>query len=227
MVAERPILISPSILSADFANLERDLRRAEAAGADWHHVDVMDGHFVPNLTIGPPVVKAVKRAAGVPLDVHLMIDHPLRYAEAFCDAGADWLTFHVESKDDPLATAAAIRGRGARVGVTLNPDTPVSALGPLVGLADMVLVMSVFPGFAGQSFIPESLERVREVRERLGFTGDVEIDGGIAEDTIADAAAAGANVFVAGTAIYRHEKGVEHAVSRLRALAAEGCARGR
>ena len=219
MSATLPIRISPSILSADFAALGTDLKCAEDAGADWHHVDVMDGHFVPNLTIGPPVVKAVRRASSIPLDVHLMITNPLRYAEAYCDAGADFLTFHVEADDDALATAKAIKERGARVGVTLNPDTPTATLKPLVPVVDLILIMSVFPGFAGQSFIPESLERVREVREDFGFRGELEIDGGIAEDTIADAAAAGANAFVAGTAVYRHPKGVDYAVARLRELA--------
>ncbi len=219
MSALHPIRISPSILSADFAALAPDLKKAEDAGADWHHVDVMDGHFVPNLTIGPPVVRAVRRVSKIPLDVHLRITIPLRYAEAYCDAGADLLTFHVESDDDPLETAAAIKERGVRVGVTLNPDTPITTLEPLVPHVDMVLIMSVFPGFAGQSFIRESLRRVQEVREGFGFRGEIEIDGGIAEDTIEDAARAGVNAFVAGTAVYRHPKGVDFAVARLRELA--------
>jgi ribulose-phosphate 3-epimerase len=220
----RPIRIAPSLLSANFAELAPDLRTAEEAGADWHHVDGMDGHFVPNLTIGPPVVKAIRRATSIPLDVHLMIDHPLEYAEAFAKAGADILTFHVEAMDDPLETAVAIRNHGMRAGITLNPDTPIDRLVPLLDRVDLVLIMSVFPGFAGQSFIRESLDRVRELRSK-GWDGEVEIDGGIAEDTIADSAAAGVDVFVAGTAVYGSPRGVPEAIATLRRLAEEGRAR--
>jgi ribulose-phosphate 3-epimerase len=219
VISAGEVRIAPSILSADFAALGRDLRVAEEGGADLHHVDVMDGHFVPNLTIGPPVVKAVKRAASIPLDVHLMISHPLEYAKAFCEAGSDIVTFHVEADDEALETAAAIREHGAKVGVTLNPDTPIERLEPLLDQVDLVLVMSVFPGFAGQSFIPESLDRIRRLRSDLGWTGPVSIDGGIAEETIGDASAAGADLFVAGTAVYRSPRGVAGAIADLRARA--------
>ncbi len=219
MSSDRPVRIAPSLLSADFAALGADLKGAEAAGADWHHVDVMDGHFVPNITIGPCVVKAIRKVTSIPLDVHVMIRHPLQYAKAFCEAGADILAFHIESQDDAIETAAAIRGFGTRAGVALNPDTPIERLAPLLDHIDMVLVMSVFPGFAGQSFIRESLDRIRELRSGLGWDGDVQIDGGIAPDTIGAAAAAGVDVFVAGTAVYGHPGGVPEAISGLRALA--------
>jgi ribulose-phosphate 3-epimerase len=217
----RPIRIAPSLLSADFASLARDLARAEEAGADLHHVDVMDGHFVPNLTIGPPVVRSVRRATSVPLDVHVMITRPLAFAEAFVKAGADGYTFHVEAEDDPVETARAVRALGAKAGITLNPDTPIESLRPLLPHVDRVLVMSVFPGFAGQSFLPESLDRVRAVRA-MGWDGELEIDGGIGPSTIADAAAAGADLFVAGSAVYGADEGVELAIPRLRRLAEEG-----
>jgi ribulose-phosphate 3-epimerase len=219
MSSDRPVRIAPSLLSADFASLAVDLKGAEAAGADWHHVDVMDGHFVPNITIGPCVVEAIRKVTSIPLDVHIMIQHPLQYAGAFCKAGADVLAFHLESQDDPVETATAIRGFGTRVGVALNPDTPIEHVEPLLDRIDMVLVMSVFPGFAGQSFIRESLDRIRVLRTVLGWDGDVQIDGGIAPTTIGEAAAAGADVFVAGTAVYGHPGGVAEAISGLRELA--------
>lgn len=201
----RPILMAPSILSADFANLEREVRRAEAAGADWLHVDVMDGHFVPNLTIGPPVVAALKRVARVPLDVHLMITDPLRYAAPFAAAGAHVLTFHVEAvpgEREARATIAEFRRLGvAKVGVALNPDAPIERVFPLLDAIDLVLVMSVFAGFGGQKFIPDVLAKTRAVRER-GFRGHVEMDGGLNGDTIPLCAAAGCDVFVSGSALF-------------------------
>jgi len=196
------VSIAPSLLSADFSRLAESLRAAEDAGADLHHVDVMDGHFVPNLTIGPAVVRAIRKSARAPLDCHLMIERPLRYAAEFAEAGADGITFHIEAKDPPRETARAIRGLGKRVGVALNPDTPVERLEPVLDLVDMVLVMSVFPGFGGQKFMPEVLEKTRALRGRYGFARDVEMDGGINLETVASCAAAGANVLVAGTAVY-------------------------
>jgi ribulose-phosphate 3-epimerase len=196
------IRIAPSLLSSDFARLGEHLRQAEDAGADLHHVDVMDGHFVPNLTIGPPVVKAIRRATRIPLDCHLMIERPLAYVKAFAEAGADSITFHVEAKDPAREVAAAIRSLGRKVGVALNPDTPVDAVVPLLDLVDMVLVMSVFPGFGGQKFIADVLAKTEALRSVYRFPRDVEMDGGINGDTVARCAAAGANVLVAGTAVY-------------------------
>ncbi len=198
-----PLRIAPSLLAADFAHLADEIRSVEAAGADWLHLDVMDGHFVPNLTFGPPVVAAMKRVATLPLDVHLMITDPWSYADAFLDAGADLLTFHVEVEDngDVVELLRHIRSRGARAGLSVQPDTPVERLAPFVAELDLVLVMSVFAGFGGQKFMPEVLPKVGRLRE-LGFGGEVSMDGGIGPSTIARSCAAGTNVFVAGTAVF-------------------------
>ena len=216
MSATRPIRIAPSLLSCDFARLDDEIARVEAAGADWLHVDVMDGHFVPNLTIGPPVVAAIKKVATQPLDVHLMIDDPWTYGPRFLDAGADVLTIHVEvaERGDGVALLQSIRARGARAGMALNPDADVRRLAPYVPHLDLVLVMSVFAGFGGQKFMPEVLGKVAVLRGELGFTGDVEMDGGIGVDTIAAAASAGVDVFVAGSAIF----GAADIPSRIRDL---------
>ncbi|MEZ5976998.1 MAG: ribulose-phosphate 3-epimerase [Planctomycetota bacterium] len=199
-----PIVLSPSLLASDFARLAEEVARAEAAGADWHHVDVMDGHFVPNLTIGPPVVAALAKVARIPLDVHLMISEPVRYAEAFAKAGAHVLTFHVEATGDDGAreAVAAYRELGVPlVGVSLNPDTDVRRVEPLLESVDLVLVMSVFPGFGGQRFMPEVLEKTRRLRE-MGFRGHVEMDGGLDEATIPLCVEAGANALVTGSAFF-------------------------
>ncbi len=193
-----PVKIAPSLLSADFVNLARDVAAVEDAGADWLHVDVMDGHFVPNLTIGPPVVKALKKVARRPLDVHIMITNPERYAADYVAAGADVLTCHLETHPDALEL---IREAGGRAGLAVNPETDIAPVRDMLDRVDMVLVMSVHPGFGGQSFMPEVLPKIEALRE-WGYTGDVEIDGGIAPKTIGDAAAAGANVFVAGSAVF-------------------------
>lgn len=198
-----PIRIAPSLLAADFARLGDEVRSVEAAGADWLHLDVMDGHFVPNLTFGPFVCAAIKKVATKPLDVHLMITDPWRYADAFLDAGADLLTFHIEvaGNGDVGALLAKIRARGKKAGLSVQPDTPASALFPYVRDLDLVLVMSVFAGFGGQKFMPSVLPKVGELR-RAGFTGEVSMDGGIGGTTIADSARAGTNAFVAGTAVF-------------------------
>jgi ribulose-phosphate 3-epimerase len=200
------VKIAPSILSADFARLGEAVERAEAAGADWIHVDVMDGHFVPNLTIGPPVVAALRRVTDLPLDVHLMIDAPERYVEAFADAGADILTVHQEATLHLHRTVQAIQHRGMRAGVSLNPATSVATLDEMLPYLDMVLIMSVNPGFGGQSFIPTSTAKIGQVRTRLDALGrdgvEIQVDGGIGPDTAAEVAAAGATVLVAGAAVF-------------------------
>jgi len=198
-------LIAPSVLSADFGRLADEVRAAEAAGADWLHLDVMDGHFVPNLTMGPDVVKAIRRATTIPLDVHMMVSDPGRYAPRFIEAGADWVSIHHEACPEPRDVIADIRTRGARPSLAVSPDTPVAVLAPTAAELDMVLVMSVHPGFGGQRFIPESLGKLAEaraLRERLGLRFLIEVDGGITLENAAAAAAAGADVLVAGTAFF-------------------------
>jgi ribulose-phosphate 3-epimerase len=196
------VLIAPSLLSADFGILREEIRKVEDAGADLLHVDVMDGHFVPNLTLGPFIVKAIRRYASVPLDVHLMIDEPARYAGDFARAGAEILTYHVECREGGPETAERIRELGMRPGVSVRPDTPLSAIEPHLPLVDLVLVMSVQPGFSGQSFMPDVLAKTKALRRQLGFRGLLEMDGGIAEETIGACARAGADVFVAGSAVF-------------------------
>jgi ribulose-phosphate 3-epimerase len=198
-------LIAPSILSADFARLGQEVRDVIAAGADWVHFDVMDGRFVPNITIGPLVCSAVRKITDAPIDVHLMIVEPERYVDAFIDAGADVVTVHVEATTHLHRTLQAIRARGVQAGVTLNPATPESTLEYVLDEVDLVLVMSVNPGFGGQSFIESSLRKIEAVREaavRRGLALDIEVDGGIKADNIRAVADAGANVFVAGSAIF-------------------------
>jgi ribulose-phosphate 3-epimerase len=203
-VSER-VLIAPSILSADFGALREDVAMVEAAGADMIHVDVMDGHFVPNLTIGPPVVKALKRCTDLPLDVHLMIENPDETIDWYLDAGADYLTVHVEACTGLQSVVGRIREGGARAGVSLNPDTPVETLGDIVGEIDMVLVMSVNPGFGGQSFIPGSSQKLSDVaglaRER-GSEVLIAVDGGIDATTASEAVGGGARMLIAGSAVF-------------------------
>lgn len=212
------IQIAPSLLSVDFANMGDGLRRVEAAGADLHHVDVMDGHFVPNLSIGTPVVAAVAKNAKIPLDCHLMVTDPLTYGKRFAEMGAWGVTFHIEVAKDPAETARQLRCMGVRPAVAINPPTPVEALERALDHVDMVLVMSVNPGFGGQKFIADVLGKVEALRGRYGFGKDVEMDGGIAADTVASCAAAGANVLVAGTAVYGNPD-FAAAISDLRARA--------
>ena len=197
------VKIAPSILSADFARLGEEVAAICEAGCDYVHVDVMDGHFVPNITIGPDVVKAIKPHASRPLDVHLMIAPVDPYITAIAEAGADIITFHPEAGPHPHRTAQAIRAAGCRVGVSLNPGTPLAALDQLLDLVDLVLVMSVNPGFGGQSFITSQLEKISQLRQLIDASGrdiELEVDGGVNRETAAQVIAAGANVLVAGTA---------------------------
>jgi ribulose-phosphate 3-epimerase len=215
------VRLAPSILSADFAALGDAIAAAERGGADLIHVDVMDGHFVPNITIGPPVVRSIKRVAHVPLDVHLMIEEPDRYLDAFAEAGASMLSVHVEVLPHLHRTIHAIRALGVQAGVVLNPSTPIVAIEEVAGDVDFVLVMSVNPGFGGQAFIPRSEAKVREVRallDRVGSAAEVEIDGGIDPTTVSRVVAAGARVLVAGSAIF-HTADPERATRELKTAA--------
>ena len=217
------VLLAPSILSADFAALGSAIAAAERGGADLIHVDVMDGHFVPNITIGPPVVASIRRVATVPLDVHLMITDPDEYIEAFAEAGAASIIVHAEVLPHLHRTLSAIRSLKCRAGVAINPSTPPSAIQEVVGLADQVLVMSVNPGFGGQSFIPESeskIQRVREMLDRAGSRADIEVDGGVDASTVRRVVSAGATILVAGAAVFGTPD-PEAAARSLRALAVQ------
>ena len=216
-------LIAPSILSADFNRLGEEVHAVEAAGADWIHADVMDGHFVPNITFGPLVVAAVRKITRLPIDVHLMIESPDRYIQAFAEAGADWISVQVETCPHLNRAVQQIKEAGAKAGVVLNPSTPLSALDWVLEYTDYVLIMSVNPGFGGQTFIGNSIEKIRRLRRMIGDRGLstlIEVDGGIKEKNMAAVAAAGANVFVAGSAIFG-QKDYRQVIARFKEIIGE------
>ncbi|MCX5678535.1 MAG: ribulose-phosphate 3-epimerase [Candidatus Omnitrophica bacterium] len=194
------VLIAPSILSADFSKLGEEVESIEKAGADWIHIDVMDGHFVPNITIGPVVVKSVRPVTKLPFDVHLMIKNPLSYVEPFVKAGSDIITFHIEADDDPMEVIKLIRYFKKRVGISIRPKTGVKAIEKILPMVDMVLVMTVEPGFAGQGFMNDCLPKIEEARKI--FKKDIQVDGGINELTAPEVIKAGANVIVAGSSVF-------------------------
>jgi len=212
------IEISPSILSADFANLSSEIAQVEEAGVKMVHLDVMDGHFVPNITIGPPVVARLRRCTGVVFDTHLMISDPAKYAGAFVKAGSDHITFHIETVDEPQGMVEYLHRLGVTAGVCLNPETPVEAIADIAPLCDMVLVMTVHPGFGGQTFIDSAAKKCRRIREIVGPDVRVEIDGGINPETVKSAVSYGADTIVAGHAIFSADNRAE-AIDALRAAA--------
>jgi ribulose-phosphate 3-epimerase len=200
--------IAPSILSADFSRLAEEIQEVEAAGADLIHVDVMDGHFVPNLTIGPPIVRAIRKVTRLPLDVHLMVTNPDALIPDFIKAGSDYLTVHVETCPHLHRTVQSIRENGVKAGVTLNPATPLALIEPILPFVDLLLVMSVNPGFGGQAFIPEVLGKVRAARDltdRAGRSIELEVDGGLKVENVGEISNAGADIFVAGSAVFHSE----------------------
>lgn len=202
------LIISPSLLAADFSRLGEELATAKEAGAQYLHLDVMDGVFVPNISFGIPVIEALRKVSDLTFDVHLMIVDPIRYVDAFAKAGADLITFHYESCDDPLQTLRAIKARGLRAAVAIKPATPAEVVFPLLRELDMVLVMTVEPGFGGQKMIPEAVEKVRTIRtlaNEQGLSLDIQVDGGINADNLKYVTEAGANVIVAGSAIFRSD----------------------
>lgn len=212
-------ILAPSILSADFSRLGEEIASVEAAGADWIHVDVMDGHFVPNITMGPFIVETCRGITKLPLDVHLMIEKPERYLEAFAEAGASGLTVHVETCPDIVATLRQIKALGCTAGAVLNPETPVGAIQPALQEADLILVMSVHPGYSGQSFVPETVNKVSEIRKKLNALRSsawLEVDGGIDVETLAQMKEAGATAFVAATAVFKHHQGPRAGIEALR-----------
>jgi ribulose-phosphate 3-epimerase len=221
------IQIAPSILSADFSRLGEEIRAVDRAGCDIIHIDVMDGHFVPNITIGPLIVQAARAVTRKVLDVHLMITDADKYVDAFASAGADWITVHVEACNHLHRTVSRIKELGKKAGVVLNPATSLSTLDYILEEVDLVMLMSVNPGFGGQSFIPSTLAKIRQLRQRIDAMNlevDIEIDGGISENTIRNVAEAGANIFVAGSAVYGSND-YEQTITSLKKLAETGAAR--
>lgn len=204
-MSETVLKIAPSILSADYSKLGDEIRRAENSGADWIHVDVMDGHFVPNLSIGPAVVRSIRKTTELPFDCHLMVSRPFDYIDSFASSGADLISFHIESESDPERTIAKIKSAGKKPALALKPATKAESVFPFLGEVDMVLVMTVEPGFGGQSFMPEMLPKIKKLRaelQRIGSNADIEVDGGIDRDTAWLCREAGANVFVSGSFLF-------------------------
>ena len=200
-------ILAPSLLSADFSNLENDIKMLEKGGAQLLHLDIMDGHFVPNITFGPPVVKAINKVATIPLDVHLMIENPGNYIDAFCDAGADYLSVHIESDPHIHKLLQQIKKRGVKAGVALNPHTPLSSLEEIIDTLDFILIMSVNPGFGGQNFIQNTLSKLKRLKQMLtkhnALHIDVEVDGGVKLDNIKEISDAGCDIFVSGSGIFK------------------------
>jgi ribulose-phosphate 3-epimerase len=212
-------ILAPSILAADFTKLGEEISAAESAGADWIHVDIMDGHFVPNITMGQFIVAACRRVTQLPLDVHLMIEKPEDQLESFAKAGASRLTVHVETCPHIHRTLQYIKSLGCKAGVAINPGTAIGAVEAVIGEADLVLVMSVNPGFGGQTFITESLSRVAHIRKQLDALNSsawLEVDGGVSEQTISKLKEAGATAFVAGTSVFKHPQGIKAGIAALR-----------
>ena len=218
----RNIEIAPSILSADFAHLAREIEKVESAGANLIHLDVMDGHFVPNMTIGPPVVASIRKITRLPLDAHLMIEKPERFLDEFIRAGVNWLSVHVEADAHLDRTLHYLKANGIRAGVAINPGTALSSLEQILPLADYVLVMTVNPGFGGQKFIPYTLKKVRQLRESIvsnGYPTRIEVDGGIGPGNLHDVLAAGAEIIVVGSAIFSSQKDASEAVQEMKGIA--------
>jgi len=216
------IELAPSILSADFANLACEIKSAEQGGADVIHLDVMDGHFVPNITIGPPVVGAIRKITRLPLDAHLMIEKPERLLDDFIRAGVNWLSVHVEADAHLDRTLQYLKANGVKAGVAINPGTALSSLEQVLPIADYVLIMTVNPGFGGQKFIPYTLKKVRRLREIIvsnGYPARIEVDGGVGPGNLQDVLAAGAEIIVAGSAVFSSEKGASQAVQEMKGIA--------
>jgi len=216
------IQIAPSILSADFANLAAEIAKVEKAGADLIHLDVMDGRFVPNITIGPPVIASIRRITSLPLDAHLMIETPVRYIDDFVRAGINWLSVHVEADQHLDRTLRFLKDNGIRAGVALNPGTPLNLLDEVLPLADFILVMTVNPGFGGQSFLPSAIKKISRLRDFIvsnGYQARIEVDGGIGPGNLADVLSAGAEIIVAGSAIFSAGKDAAEAMREMKEIA--------
>lgn len=216
------IEIAPSILSADFAHLAREIEKVERSGADLIHLDIMDGHFVPNITIGPPVVASIRKITSLPLDAHLMIEEPERYLDDFIAAGVNWLSVHVEADVHLDRTLHYLQDNGVKAGVAVNPGTSLSSLSEILPVADYVLIMTVNPGFGGQKFVPSMIKKIRRLRESIvsnGYPVRIEVDGGIGQGNLQDILAAGAEIIVAGSAIFSSGKGASEAVREMKGIA--------